>query len=346
MINKNNKLVFLLVISVFLLASVIGVSAVEIPTLRVSTWGGNYNNSYKLEVVKFEIDNNCKVEWVIGQNPEFLVKARNGQLDVCTINYQWALQGETEGLWLKLDPNIVTNMKDLYPRAITSEYVLWKDIGESPLVYNDKYIKEEPTSWNDLWNPEYKNRTVMKYFLNASTLELAILLAEQNGGGIDNIEPGIKKIADLYNMGNLIGMPESSTRHQQLFEYEEAWIGALATGRLKQLWDNGMTQLKMVRPKEGTFSFQSSLAVNKLTKYPELAQKFVNFAISPECQENFIINNLYAPTNTKTVIPEDFEYKDLIITGEEFDNLFVPDYEKMNAHKAEWAEMFDRLTTK
>lgn len=339
----NRKIIILIITLIIMNIMLLMPSAAEPITLRVTTWGGNYRDVYAMAVDKFEKENNCKIEWVIGQNPEFIVKARNNQVDVVTVNYKFALQGEEEGLWLKLDPEIITNMKDLHKRAIRSDYILWKDIGESFLLYNSNYIKEEPTSWLDLWKPEYKDRVILLYFLNAGTLELTALLAELEGGSIDNMEPGIRKLAELYNSGNLHAMPESETVRVQLYEQEEVWIGQMSAGRIKDLWDKGFDQLKIVRPVEGTFSFQSSISIAKNTPYPELAQKFVNYAISPENQTNFILYNLYAPTNMKVTIP-DFEYKDLILTPEDIDTLFIPDYVTMNKYQGEWAEMFDRLT--
>src|SRR5690606_17604311 len=130
---------------------------------------------------------------------------------------------------------------------------------------------------------------------------------EKNGGSIDNMEPGLKRMAQLYTGGNLIGALDVESQMVSLLETGDAWLGILATGRVKELWQKGATNVKVTRPAEGTFPLISSINIPKKAKDPEMAMKFVNYVLSPAWQKEFALSNLYAPTVDNVTIPDDFQ---------------------------------------
>lgn len=77
----------------------------------------------------------------------------------------------------------------------------------------------------------------MLYFSSPGTLGLAIMQAQKKGGGIDNIDPGLRRIADMVKSGNAVGMIDVESQLVSLFESNEAWLGMITTGRLKDLLD-------------------------------------------------------------------------------------------------------------
>lgn len=318
--------------------------AAESNVLRVTTWGGSYKNTYEKVIPLFEKEYNAKVDWEVGSSDAFQVKARLGQVDVVTTDLARSIDGEIEGLWAELDLKKIPNFANLYKIAKHSKYTVFANVGDYTLVYNSNKIKKAPTSWDDLWDPAYKNKVAMYYFLNSGTLSLMILHAQQRGGGVNNIDPGFNRLVDLYKSGNIIGMLKGESELVSLFELEEAWIGMLTSGRLKTLWDKGMDFLKIVRPKEGTFGMITTLNVVKTTKNPDLAMKFVNFCLGAECQEAYAKFNLYAPTVKNAKIPA--ELKNILLSGESIDNLFVPDWVAVNKIKAQWAERWDKTISK
>lgn len=335
--------VILLVIG-FSLLNVFEVLADESNVLRVTTWGGSYKNTYEMVAPLFEKEYNAKLEWEVGSSDAFQVKARLGQVDVVTNDLARSIDGEIEGLWMELDPKKIPNMANLYKVAKYSKNFVFANIGDYTLVYNSNKIKRAPTSWDDLWDPAYKNRVVMYYVLNSGTLSLMILKAQQKGGGIDSIDPGFNRLVDLYKSGNTIGWLKAETEMVSLFELQEAWIGMLTNGRVKGLWDKGMDFIKIVRPKEGTFGMITTLNVVKTTKNPDLAMKFVNFALSPPVQEAYAKFNFYAPTVKNAKVPA--ELKDVLLSGESVDNLFIPNWNAVNKVKAQWAERWDKTVSK
>jgi putative spermidine/putrescine transport system substrate-binding protein len=138
-------------------------------------------------------------------------------------------------------------------------------------------------------------------------------------------------------------MVEVEPQIVSLYDSGDAWIGALSTGRLKDLWDKGDDYIKIVRPPEGSFPVITAMNVVKTTDKPDMAMHFVNFALGESAQNAFAINNLYAPTNKEVQIPDDFKYKDLLVRGEAFDNLYKMDVVKLSKVQAEWRERFDKM---
>ncbi|MCR8548896.1 extracellular solute-binding protein [Salipiger sp. P9] len=334
-----------LALSATLLAASAGIAAAQDCTLRVTTWGGSYQATYESVAEAFEAEHDCTIQWVVGSSPDHLIKSRLGQVDVTTNTLLNSIAGEKEGLWLELDAAQIPNMVNLYENAVYSPYTIFANVGDYVLAYNTDHIAEAPESWDALWNPDYKNHVLIYGFDHIPTLSLTVLKAEQNGGDIDNIQPGLDRMAELVNSGNLIGGLDVESQMVSLFQTEDAWLGMLATGRMKELLGKGVTNVAFTRPEEGTFPLITTMNITKTATDPEMAAAFVDYILSPEVQLAFATRNLYAPTVNNAPIPADFELGELLVQNEAFGRLFLPDQEKITANKAAWQQKLNEMTT-
>ncbi|MDE4605793.1 ABC transporter substrate-binding protein [Sinorhizobium meliloti] len=323
-----------------------GMAVAEDCALRVTTWGGSYQATYQAVAQKFEEEHNCRIEWVVGASPDHLIKARLGQVDVVTNTLLNSIAGEKEGLWQKLDPAKIPNMANLYPNAVHSPYTVFANVGDYVLAYNKDTVTTLPATWDELWKPEYKNRVVIYGIDHIPTLSLTVLQAEKNGGSIDNVEPGLDRMAELIKSGNLIGSLDVESQMVSLFETGDAWLGMLATGRMKELLSKGVTNVSFVRPEEGTFPLITSVNIHKDAKNSAMAAAFVNYILSSEVQVAFATRNLYAPTVKNAEIPDDFEFRDLLVLNDAFGRLYLPDQEKITANKAGWQQQLNQKATR
>jgi len=313
--------------------------------VRVTTWGGNYQATYQEIAKAFEAEHGCKITWVVGSSPDHLIKSRLGQVDVATNTLLNSIAGEREGLWRELEVKNIPNLANLYENAAYSPHTIFVNVGDYVLVYNKDKLNPAPTSWNDLWKPEYKQRAVIYGLQHVPTLSLLVMQAEQNGGSIDQIEPGLERMANLLKGGNLIGALDVESQVVSLFLTGDAWIGMLETGRLKELYDKGGDHIGFVRPPEGTFPLITTLNIAKDAQDPAMAEAFVNHLLSPEVQLAFATRNLYAPTVNNAPIPDDFERKDILVQNEEFERLYIPDQEKITAEKSVWQQRLNELAS-
>lgn len=323
-----------------------GAASAQECMLRVTTWGGSYQATYESVAEAFEKEYNCRIEWVVGSSPDHLIKARLGQVDVVTNTLLNSIAGEKEGLWAPLDPAKIPNMANLYENAVYSDYTIFANVGDYVLAYNTDLVSEPPTSWDDLWKDDYANSVVIYGVDHIPTLSLIVMEAEQNGGSIDNIEPGLDRMAELMKSGNLIGSLDVESQMVSLFETGDAAIGMLATGRMRDLLSKGTGNVAFVRPEEGTFPLISSVNIHKDARDPDMAANFVNYILSPEVQVAFATRNLYAPTVTNAEVPEDAPYRELLVLNEAFGRLYLPDQEKITANKADWQQRLNQKTSR
>ncbi|WP_325052377.1 extracellular solute-binding protein [Sinorhizobium meliloti] len=149
-------------------------------------------------------------------------------------------------------------------------------------------------------------------------------------------------MAELIKSGNLIGSLDVESQMVSLFETGDAWLGMLATGRMKELLSKGVTNVSFVRPEEGTFPLITSVNIHKDAKNPAMAAAFVNYILSSEVQVAFATRNLYAPTVKNAEIPDDFEFRDLLVLNDAFGRLYLPDQEKITANKAGWQQQLNQ----
>ncbi|MBX3598579.1 MAG: extracellular solute-binding protein [Rhizobiaceae bacterium] len=312
-------------------------------SINVSTWGGNYQRTYESIIPEFEKLHNCKVNLVIGVSQDFVVKARAGEVDVMTNTMIHTTAAEQDGLLLKLDEKLIPNLASLYDNARHSPNIVWANVGDYALVYNSKYVTEEPTTWDVLWDEKYRNRVGMWSIESQAAALLAVQQANAHGGSFENIEPGLKRLAELVNSGNAVAQTDAESQLVSLFETEEAWLGPLTTGRIKDLWDRGLDHIKIARPKEGTFPTITAMSIINTTKQPEIAQKFIDFALGETAQVAFAVNNLYAPTNKNVKLPDDFKLRGVLVQGEAFDNLLLVDFTELNKVRGAWQEQYMRM---
>jgi len=313
--------------------------------VRVTTWGGSYQETYREVAKAFEEEHNCKITWVVGSSPDHLIKSRLGQVDVATNTLLNSIAGEKEGLWRELDTAQIPNMANLYPNAIYSPYTIFANVGDYVLAYNKNKLDAPPASWNDLWDEKYKNHVVIYGLQHIPTLSLLVMQAEQNGGSIDAIEPGLERMSALLKSGNLVGALDVESQMVSLFETQDAWLGMMATGRMRELYSKGVDYIGFIRPPEGTFPLISTVNITKNAENPAMAAAFVNHILSPEVQLAFAERNLYAPTVNNAPIPDDFENGNLLVQNEEFQRLYLPDQEKITAEKAAWQQRLNEMAS-
>ena len=337
---KKRIILFCLIIVFGMLLVTVSLAA-EKKVLRVSTWGGMYQKCYEDSIGGFEKENNVEVEWVLGDMTVWNTKARLGQVDVVTSDLNHAVSGLEEDLWLPLDKSKIPNMAYIYDKAIFNEYTIWSNVGDYVIGYNANKISTIPTSWEDLWDDNYNQKVVLFSFEHTGTLNLLVQLAEKYGGGVDNIKPGFDKLVELYNKGNILAMVSGDAEGQSLLQLEEAWLGMICNGRVIDLQKKGADFVKIARPKEGTYGMISTVQVAKNTQEPELAMKFMNYVLSPECQEIFAEKTFYSPVVSNAKIPADLE--GILLSGEDIEKLYMPDWEKINEVKDQWIEDWMKL---
>lgn len=316
--------------------------------LVVTSFGGDYETAQKEYLIKpFEKEFNAKVEVVTLYSADALVRMRAEKnaptLDVVQFSGGQEVQAAKEGLILPADEKLLTNLKDLYKPAInTSGYgpsIAFDALG---IIYNENKIKTAPTSWNDLWKPEFKGHVGLVDLTNTFGLQFAVMNSKLAGGDESNMDKGFEKIKTL--LPNVAAIVASTPDVGNLFAQEEAWIAAYDSGYAFNFRKKGQP-IKFVVPKEGAMATFINAQVVKGSKNADLAQQFINYALKPEVQQAFAEQTGFAPSNKNVKLSA--ELAAVMPYGEAAVNSLVPlNWEVVTANRNAWTAQWNKLISK
>jgi putative spermidine/putrescine transport system substrate-binding protein len=246
---------------------------------------------------------------------------------------------------------IAQDLVEAYPVAQSAHY---KDLisdaqdanGPAPffqivgITYNPDKIKTPPTSWADIWKPEYKGRVGITNLNSTLGTGWLVEVARMRGGNEGNVDAGFKAIEELRpNLGAVAANPGALAT---LYQQGQVDIGPGNFNAIQILKARGVP-VEFVAPKEGAIAFKTTIHVVKNSPNRELAFKLIEAALSPEVQAR-LMNSPYliVPTNTKVKMDGEIA-KVLAKDHDDMKKKFVfQDWGKINAQRAAWIEKFNR----
>ena len=147
---------------------------------------------------------------------------------------------------------------------------------------------EAPKSWDDLLKPEYKGLIWLSNYNTAGTPKLVANLMIQLKGH----DEGIQYLVDLDK--NIKIYTKSGSGPSKNVGTGECVIGiGFLHDGITQIVDNGYENVQLIVPSDGTACEIGPVAIFKGAAHPKAAQKFMEFALSPECVELAAQNGSY-----------------------------------------------------
>lgn len=221
--------------------------------------------------------------------------------DVAIMDTSVAATGNAEGIFAKLDPKAVPNMKDVtaqgrakgnFGPAVTYDNLV--------LLYDTKKVKKEPTSWESLWDPAYKGKIAIPAAPDIQGHALAMITCKMEGADYrKSLDPAVKRLAELRNSVQT-WEPQPDTYSMVTQGSATMAIGWNARGQVYK--DESKGKLGVAIPSEGSVFQVNTINLTKNSEHPKAAQTFINYALSPTAQKSFTEKMFYAPTNGKTKI--------------------------------------------
>lgn len=270
-------------------------------------FGGSLQKALQSTVIPaFEKKYGVRVIYVTGTSNQILAKVKTQknrpQIDVIWANDTTHYQGKAEGLFAKIDPAKVPNLADLYDFAKDPDGVgVVMGIQSLGLQYNTQVFKEKgwepPTSWMDLWDEKYKGHVVAYNMPIGYTNLVFSKIAALNGGSNEKLEPAWDKFKAL--VPNALAFVDPPAQIDALFGTGSAWIGFNGSARVADLANQG-APVALALPKEGGILYPQQFDIVEGAPHPDLAQKFIDFTLSPESQKEIAQTMLFGPVN-KTV---------------------------------------------
>ncbi|OZA90982.1 MAG: hypothetical protein B7X76_03085 [Azorhizobium sp. 39-67-5] len=312
--------------------------------LVAATFGGTWANVQKQVLAPYFTK---KTGATVAQSPMLATaqiakltaaKGGNPPFDVAMLDEGPALEAIDAGLIAKYDAAKSPNFANLHPH-FKGEYgpaITMQAIG---IAYNPKTVKTPPSSWEDLWKPEYKGRVGITSL--ASTLGLAFLLDVNRlaGGTEANMEPGFKKLKTL--LPNLAAVSANFGAHGALFQQGEIDIGVQNFNFAEELKAKGVP-IEFVRVSTGTPAWKTTMHVVKGALKPDLAYGYIDSQLAPEVQAEMQKSPWNViPTSSK--VP----YAGLVAskiakTPADLEKMVFFDWTKVNEGRAAWTQQFNR----
>jgi putative spermidine/putrescine transport system substrate-binding protein len=237
-----------------------------------------------------------------------------------------------EDLFLDYDESILTNESAQYDIAqYDLDYAVNSYLYRYALAVNEEeHDVGEIQSYGDLWDPQYEGTIA----INTDWSIIMLLLSMGVGGNARNMDPLWENLSDLS--GNVEVFYENFTDPQQYLAQGQVSISSWFDGRTKFLAEEGTPVQFHIPPEDGAVAGRGSLVVMNNTEHPELSQELVNYAIGTDAQQGYAEDLYYGPVNAETNLST--ELQDAVATEQDFDELFVPEWNYIMDNIGTWRE--------
>jgi putative spermidine/putrescine transport system substrate-binding protein len=311
-------------------------------------FGGTHEKNMRERVIPpFEKKYGVKVTYVTGTANSNFAKVRaqkaRAEGDVLWTNDVLHVVGKRLGLFDRLDAQRVTNLPHLLDIARDPDGIgVMQGFQAEGLQYNTRVFKDKgwppPTSWYDLWKPEFKGRVGLYGGSGAYMHYFIPFLARLEGGHERSVDGAFRKLKELAPAApTFVNAPAEL---DNLLKQGEVWITFNGSSRVYELAAAGFP-VDFVYPKEGAIVFGNWFEVLKGAPHPELAQEFVNYLIGAEAQELFARHVFFGPINRQAKLDAETARK-VPYGPEQIARLVKLDYVAMNEQLAGWIDRFNK----
>ncbi|WP_164854901.1 extracellular solute-binding protein [Devosia sp. 1566] len=253
--------------------------------------------------------------YALSQEPLVMAQQSRPQWDLMQSGQMRAGQLGAMGLYNKLTEENLPGVANIHP-SFKYDYLVGKCHTPYGLCVNTKQITRPITSWNDLWDPEFKGRVAFPdWGWNGD--EVFYALNQVFGGTSEDINPGIEKLKALFvENGAIVANNVEHTR--QLLESGEIWLLPYFDGRTAQAAAAGVP-VEFVIPEEGGLSwiFNFASIANRPEADTARGLAFLDTTLDAEKQIEFAKLTGYPPTNMEAManLPPELAHLELSETS-------------------------------
>lgn len=211
------------------------------------------------------------------------------------------------------------------------------------IAYNPKKITSPPTSWADLWKPEYKGRVGITNMNSTLGTGWMVEIAKMHGGSEADLEPAFKAVKEL--VPNLAAVAPNLGALGTLFQQGEIDIAPHNLSSIALLQSKGV-DVDWVIPKEGSYAFGASMHVVKNPVSPvELAVAYIDAALSTEVQTAMATEPYFiAPVNKEAPLTGILAEK-IGSSFDDYEKYIYQDWDTISKQRSEWIERFNKEVT-
>jgi putative spermidine/putrescine transport system substrate-binding protein len=165
------------------------------------------------------------------------------------------------------------------------------------IAFNPKKVKAPPTSWDDLWKPEYKGRVGITGMASSLGTAFMVDVAKLKGGSDTDLEPAFKAMQTL--LPNVGAIAQSPGALAALFQQGEIDIAFNYFNNIELLRTKGV-DVDFVAPSSGGIVVRTSAQLVKNAQAGTLATAYLETVMSEGVQKGLEAAPwVMMPTNKK-----------------------------------------------
>lgn len=328
-------------LSTVLPLSVVTASAEEI---TVGAFGGVWEETLRKCVINpYEATTGNTVQVVLGTPVQWLnqiaASPDSPPLDVIYMPSDNAFDVIERGLTEEITSENVPNREHLteYFRDIGNGFGVVHNYGAMGLIYNKETVTEPPTNWQEFIEGVAEGRwyaAIPSVNYPGALSTVLWHFADIYGGGIDDIQPGLDKMKEMQNGGQLSFWSDPNGVLNDL-RTGEIDIAMYWDGRAWSFIDDGNDNFVYFNPEPG--SVAAMTWIQKVKNGSDAGWGFINAALDTEAQGCFASNIRYGVGNADAEFDSAVAHQ---ITA--FDELVFPPFKEINAKLSEWVEAWSR----
>jgi putative spermidine/putrescine transport system substrate-binding protein len=261
----------------------------------------------------------------------------NPPIDVVMLDDPTALIAAAEGYISKLSLDKVPNARDV-PEKLRADGGITQTFQLVGIMYNPKRIQKAPTSWRDLWNPEYKGRVSVIGPDSSLGVAWMVSVAKSLGGSEDDLEPAWKALADLTP--SLATIPRSPGALVPLLQQGQIDIAVGALAFVQPVRTRG-GEVELARPDTGWSVVLNTAYLVANSPNPGLASAYINEMMDAGVQAKLAAAPYFQfPTNSK--VPYEGEIAKYAKGTDELLGMITTDWKKINPQRKDIIDRFNR----
>lgn len=318
-------------------------TATSAQELVVAIFGGSFaDNTLECAVKPFEAQTGASVQFVLGSSVQTAAKLRaagdQSGVDVSYMDIQIVKQAKNEDLLETIDYDQLSHVGDLYDSAKDPDQN-WVSLMYSgtAIAYNPNEISEPPTSWHDIWDPQYQGRLALPDISGTAGQQFLIAAARLNGGSLEDVDPGFAAIEQLKP--HVVTYYTQADQIVSLLERGDIVIAPWYIDRVGAAAANGVP-VALAFPEEGAIGIIPTVSIPKGSPNKELAQQYIDILLSPEGQTCFAERQFAGPTNKTVELPP--EIAQFVPYEDSVEQMYFPDTAYVARVLPEWTDRWNR----
>lgn len=270
--------------------------------------GGIYEElARRLVVDPFEKETGARVDVVPASSAQIvtrlLAERAAPSVDVVVVDQLVMGKAIDEGVFERVEPGNVPNMRDLAPEAIDAR-------GFGPVVHSHNLVLgfntrllsvDPPKAWADLWDARFKGLVVPGAIGLTPGLLFLLQANSLNGGTYENVDPGFAALVRLRP--NVRRYFQSIGEVRPLVSQDNV-IVAISSNMLQVEIAQG-SPVGMVFPEEGCLASPAVAQVVRGTRAKELAERFINRYLDPQVQLAWAREYNVSVFNRNAAVPDE-----------------------------------------